>query len=89
MEFKLNVTMGQTITVIALVCIAFASGFLLPKDNSNELMNAYKLGAFDVANNAIDKGYTSICDSNNNCVVLYEENFITEQLNSRKDVNNI
>ena len=29
MELKLNVTLGQTITVILLICIAFTGGFLL------------------------------------------------------------
>lgn len=36
MELKLNVTMGQTITVMLLLAIAFSSGFFLaPQQNNN------------------------------------------------------
>ena len=33
MELNLNITMGQTITVLVLVCIAFFSGYMLSEIN--------------------------------------------------------
>jgi hypothetical protein len=43
MELKLNITTGQTITVIAFVCIAFASGFFLAPQQNNTSNNGFDL----------------------------------------------
>jgi len=37
MELKLNITVGQTITVILLMCIAFAGGFLLNQPTEQQV----------------------------------------------------
>ena len=39
MEIKLKITLGQTIAVILLVCIAFAGGFLLNSIKSNDFIS--------------------------------------------------
>jgi hypothetical protein len=85
---------GIGITIISIILISsfFIGGVLFEQANSptnKDLENAYVQGAFNVANNALDNGYAKVCDFNNTCVVLYEETFITKQLNSSKESNNI
>ena len=43
MELKLNITIGQTITVLILMCIAFAGGFILnqPTDQQVKEYNGF------------------------------------------------
>ena len=46
MELKLNITLGQTITVILLMCIAFGSGFLLNQPSDNQIVEYQEYNGF-------------------------------------------
>ena len=40
MELKINITLGQTITVVLLMCVAFAGGFLI-NFSQEQVVNEY------------------------------------------------
>ena len=70
---------GVTIGVVIILTSFFLMGLNYGVANSpsqEDLETAYTMGAFNVANQAIQNGQIRICDSNNNCITLFTEQYL-------------
>lgn len=84
----INITLGQVISVLLIGLIGIGIGYFIPHEQTCDLDSAYLAGTYDVANAGLRNGSVNVCDLNDNCVTLYEEQYLVKQqeLNSSNEV---